>query len=174
MATEIELNGERYAVGKLSALQQFHVSRRIAPIIPSLIPVLMRFATGYDALVPARGPADAPEAAGAADAAEDAGALRDVLRMVDVVTPVLQPFADALAGLRDEDAEYVFGTCLSVVERRQDHGWSRIWSSAQQTAMFDDLDLGVMLPLVARVVIANLGPFMRGLLTSQTSSPAAI
>lgn len=39
--------------------------------------------------------------------------------------------------------------------------------------MFQDIDLGVMLPLVMRVITVNLGPFMQGLLTSQPSSPAA-
>lgn len=42
MALEIDLNGHRYSIGKLSAKQQFHMSRRIAPIVPTLIPVFVR------------------------------------------------------------------------------------------------------------------------------------
>ncbi|WP_175777636.1 phage tail assembly chaperone [Burkholderia anthina] len=178
MATEIELSGKRYQIGKLNAMQQFHVSRRIAPIIPSMIPVLMKF---YAEVERSRNAA-ANAALGALAAGEDAQAAgedaqaaeqRDVLGLVDSIAPVLQPFADALAGLKDEDAEYVFGTCLSVVERQHMNGWAKVWAAAQKTAMFDDMDIGSMLPLVVRVVVENLGPFISGLLTSQASSPAA-
>ena len=181
MATEIELNGARYAIGKLSAMQQFHVSRRIAPIIPPMIPVLVKFYAELEAADVARDQArangalaalagDSPAPDATAHAAEQS---RDLLPLVDAVAPVLQPFADALAGLKDEDAEYVFGTCLSVVERWQGAGWAKVWSVAHKTSMFDDIGIDVMLPLVVRVVVANLGPFISGLLTSQASSPAA-
>ncbi|MCA7948403.1 phage tail assembly chaperone [Burkholderia vietnamiensis] len=182
MTTEVQLNGVRYAIGKLSAMQQFHVSRRIAPIIPPMIPVLMKFYAELEqadvareqaranatlaALAECKGPSEAADAP-AADKS------RELLSMVDAIAPVLQPFADALAGLKDEDAEYVFGTCLSVVERWQSTSWAKVWNIAHKTSMFDDIGIDVMLPLVVRVVVANLGPFINGLLTSQASSPAA-
>ncbi|RQU63895.1 hypothetical protein DF143_07070 [Burkholderia cenocepacia] len=173
MATEIELSGKRYQIGRLSAMQQFHVSRRIAPIIPSMIPVLMKF---YAEIERSRNAA-ANTALSALAAGEDAPApapeQREVLGLVDTIAPVLQPFADALAGLKDEDAEYVFGTCLSVVERQHQNGWAKVWSAAHKTSLFDDMDMGSMLPLVVRVVVENLGPFINGLLTSQAGSPAA-
>ncbi len=188
MTTEVQLNGVRYAIGKLSAMQQFHVSRRIAPIIPPMIPVLMKFYAEIEQADIAREQARknaalAALAAGAEgeDGAEapaaDAGVAgdrsRELLSLVDAIAPVLQPFADALAGLKDEDAEYVFGTCLSVVERWQGASWAKVWNIAHKTSMFDDIGIDVMLPLVVRVVVANLGPFINGLLTSQASSPAA-
>ncbi|AOI65557.1 hypothetical protein WS51_18315 [Burkholderia territorii] len=182
MTTEVKLNGVRYAIGKLSAMQQFHVSRRIAPIIPPMIPVLMKFYAELEQADVAREQAranaalavlaerKAPSEAADAPAADKS---RELLSMVDAIAPVLQPFADALAGLKDEDAEYVFGTCLSVVERWQGASWAKVWNTAHKTAMFDDIGIDVMLPLVVRVVVANLGPFISGLLTSQTSSPVA-
>lgn len=186
MTTEIQLNGGRYVIGKLSAMQQFHVSRRIAPIIPPMIPVLMKFyaeleqadvareqARANAALAALAERAEGAEAAAAAAPAPAADRSRELLSMVDAIAPVLQPFADALAGLKDEDAEYVFGTCLSVVERWQSTSWAKVWNIAHKTAMFDDIGIDVMLPLVVRVVVANLGPFINGLLTSQASSPAA-
>ncbi|KWZ35217.1 phage tail assembly chaperone [Burkholderia anthina] len=191
MTTELKLNGVRYAIGKLNAMQQFHVSRRIAPIIPSMIPVLMKFYAELEqtdvareqertnaALAALAERAEGAEAAAAAASATAAPApaadrSRELLSMVDAIAPVLQPFADALAGLKDEDAEYVFGTCLSVVERWQGAGWAKVWNLAHKTSMFDDIGIDVMLPLVVRVVVANLGPFISGLLTSQASSPAA-
>ncbi len=145
MSLEIDLNGNRYSIGKLNAKQQFHISRRIAPILPTLIPVFVRLAGGNRVV------------------SEDPGGLADVL----------QPLADGLAAMKDEDAEYVLDTCLQVVQRKQEHGWAAVWSASQRTPMFQDIDLGVMLPLVMRVITVNLGPFMQGLLTSQTSSPEA-
>lgn len=182
MTTEVQLNGGRYVIGKLSAMQQFHVSRRIAPIIPPMIPVLMKFYAEIEQADVAREQARANAALAAlAEGKEpsegaDAPAAdksRELLSMVDAIAPVLQPFADALAGLKDEDAEYVFGTCLSVVERWQGTSWAKVWNIAHKTSMFDDIGIDVMLPLVVRVVVANLGPFINGLLTSQASSPAA-
>ena len=178
MTTEVQLNSVRYAIGKLSAIQQFHVSRRIAPIIPpSIIPVLMKFYAELEQADVAREQARANAALAALTGGEEAAPVvdqpRELLTLVDAIAPVLQPFADALAGLKDEDAEYVFGTCLSVVERWQGAGWAKIWSAAHKTSMFDDIGIDVMLPLVVRVVVANLGPFISGLLTSQASSPAA-
>ncbi|KVU22315.1 hypothetical protein WK65_18445 [Burkholderia ubonensis] len=185
MTTEIQLNGVRYAIGKLSAMQQFHVSRRIAPIIPPMIPVLMKFYAELEQADVVREQARANSALAAlaagvpaAESADEPGATtpdakRDILPIVDAIAPVLQPFADALAALKDEDAEYVFGTCLSVVERWQGAGWAKVWSAAHKTSMFDDIGIDVMLPLAVRVVVANLGPFIAGLLTSQASSPAA-
>ena len=145
MAQELDLNGHRYSIGKLSAKQQFHVSRRIAPIVPTLIPVLVRLAAGGRGIT------------------EDPGGMADVL----------QPLADGLAAMKDEDADYVLDTCMQAVQRRQEHGWTAIWSAGQRVPMFQDIDLSVMLPLALRVIVGSLGPFIQGLLTSQTGSPEA-
>lgn len=142
MAHEIDLAGNRYSLGRLTAMQQFHVSRRIAPIVPTLIPVFLR--------VRASG--------------------KPLDKDLEGLAAALQPLADGLAALRDEDAEYVFGICLGVVQRKQPTGWAKVWSGKE--TMFEDMDLSVTLPLVVQVITANLGPFIQGLLTSQQSGPA--
>ena len=139
MALEIDLNGHRYSIGKLSAKQQFHMSRRIAPIVPTLIPCSSASRQRRKRI------------------SEDPGGMADVL----------QPLADGLAAMKDEDAEYVLDTCMQAVQRKQ-HGWANIWSASQRVPMFQDIDLAVMLPLALRVITENLGPFIQGLLTSQT------
>ncbi|QYY30237.1 hypothetical protein K2O51_22970 [Cupriavidus pinatubonensis] len=160
MSREIELGGNTYSIGRLSAKQQLHVSRRIAPVIPPMIPAFLKLAEKLKA-----SGVDAPEASGAATAKLLMGGdLSDL-------GEALQPFADALAALNDADADYVFDNCLSAVQRRQDSGWARVVSLEQKTLMFQDMDLGVMLPLVVQVIVANLGPFIRGLLTSLPSNP---
>lgn len=140
--SEVEIAGQRYRIGRLSAIKQFHVSRRIAPIIPTLIPVFMRLKV--------------------------AGDLRhDFLGMAELV----QPFADSIAAMSDEDTEFIFSSCLTNVHRNTGKTWAAIWSAQAHDCMFDDMDLGVLIHLVIRVVQDNLAPFIRGLLTSQEGSP---
>jgi hypothetical protein len=86
---------------------------------------------------------------------------------------------DAIAGMNDTDAEYVLGTCLSVVQRQTTAtSWAPVWSEKAKACMFDDVDMGVMVKLALEVVKDSLGPFIRGLLTSlpeasPDSQPAA-
>lgn len=143
MATEVMIADQLYSIRKMSAMQQFHVSRRIAPIIPLLMPVLTRFL----------------------QQGKPAG---DDLEMI---AAALQPLADGLAAMSDAESEYVIATCLEVVQRKQPTGWASIWSASAKRPMFDDIDLGVMLQLVVRVIMDNLGPFISGLLTNLSSSP---
>lgn len=151
MSREIQLGGNAYSIGRLTAKQQFHVSRRIAPIIPPLIPVFMKLA----------------KTTGGA-----AGAIGALTGDLDGFGQALQPFADALAAMNDADADYVMDNCLTAVQRQQPTGWARVMSPEQKTLMFQDMDMAVILPLVVQVIVANLGPFIQGLLTSQASSPA--
>lgn len=136
---EIQERGQVYRIGRLDAFKQLHVSRRLAPIVPTLVPVFLKIARQDSALE------DLPGTAA-----------------------ILQPFADALAGMADADAEYLLATCLGVVQRQTaPTTWAPVWSQSARACMFDDMDLGVMVKLVLEVVQDSLGPFIRGLLTSQ-------
>jgi hypothetical protein len=145
--TEFDYAGHDYRIGKLSAFQQFHVSRKIAPLIPPLIPVFMKV-----------------KAAGKAGAlAADLGALQELL----------QPFADGLAAMQDEAAEYVVGTCLSALKRQDKESghWAAVWNPSGKVFMFADLnDLSGTIPLVLRVIQDSLGPFIQGLLTGKQTA----
>ncbi|WP_047236644.1 phage tail assembly chaperone [Chromobacterium subtsugae] len=142
---EFELNGAEYRAGKLDAMKQFHLSRRLAPVIPALIPLFSLAAKGgLDNLL-------SNDTAGVAAAAE--------------------PLARALAEMPDDHAEFVIATCMSAVRRRQGDQWSSVWLNG--VCMFDDMELDTILPLVVRVLRDNLGGFMAGLVTKQTASPPA-
>lgn len=136
---EINDGGQTYRVGRLNTFAQLHVSRRLAPLVPTLLPAFLKVAKQE--------------------------------RMIDDIAgtaTLLQPFADALAGMKDADAEFVYGTCLAVVQRRTTPTtWAPVWNSTASVSMFDDMDLGVMTRLVLEVVQDSLGPFIRGLLTGQ-------
>lgn len=141
---QFEVGGHTYRAGKLDAFRQFHVSRRIAPIIPTLIPIFLTVMR--DKSVTSNG---------------------------DALAALLQPFADGLASMSDETSEYVIATCLSVVQRKTgEKTWANVWNMGASVSMFDDIDLGTIMQIVIKVVADSLGPFIQGLLTSQMESAA--
>lgn len=142
-----EINGAEYRADKLTAMQQFHVSRRIAPLIPALIPIAMSVMKSLD---------------------KDGDMVASLLSN----PAVLQPFTDALAALPDEQINYVFDECLGVVKRKVGDGWMRVWDKKSHTTLSDDVgDMSVLLPVVVQIIKDNLGPFIRGFLTSQAPAP---
>ncbi|MGX5879409.1 hypothetical protein MJS38_04415, partial [Burkholderia gladioli] len=143
MATEKEIGGQRYQLGRMSAMQQFHVSRRIATVLPPLIRTYLDMATSDEPLT----------------------------KNLKLLATSIEPVMEALSQLKDEDAEYVVGASMRVVERHHGAGWARVWSPTQNVCMFDDIDMGAMLTLTGYVIMENLGPFIQGLLTDLASSP---
>lgn len=140
---EFEINGLNYRAEKLDAFKQFHLSRKIAPVIPPLIPIFMKLS-------------------------QEGSLSQDLSAIADV----LEPFATALSEMNDQAAEYVIGTALSVVKRQNGSLWTPVWNSSINACAFDDMDMGVMLKIVFKVVQDNLGPFIQGLLTSHQSDPS--
>lgn len=136
---EFTIGEKQFRAGKLDAFKQLHVSRRIAPIIPPLIPIFVKVAKDGD-----------------------------LTKDIEGFAAVLEPFAEGLAGMSDADTEYVFGTCLSVVKRQVGTNWTPVWNAQANVCMFDDIDLGEMIQIVIKVVQDSLGNFINGLLTSQT------
>ena len=47
---EFEIDGKQFRANKLDTFQQLHVSRRISPLIPLLIPVLLEVAKSKGAI----------------------------------------------------------------------------------------------------------------------------
>lgn len=142
MDIEFELNGVQYRASKLDTFKQFHLSRKIAPVIPTLIPVFMEISRENG----------------------------DLAKNIDKLAVLLQPFADGLAALSDENSEYMMATCLSVVKRNAGDKWMPIWSQGQKVCLFDDIDLGGMIQICITVIQDSLGSFIQGLLTSQAGS----
>jgi hypothetical protein len=139
---EFEIKGITYKAAKLDAFKQLHLSRKIAPVIPTLIPLYM--AISKDA---------------------------DVKDDLDTLAKMLQPFADAIAGLSNDSTEYIMETCLSVVKRNQDGAWHAVWNVPGKVAMYDE-DIGTLLQICLKVIQDSLGAFIQGLLMSQQDNPA--
>lgn len=136
----VTVNGTNYQIGKLDAMRQFHVMRRLTGVASALgdtVGVVSR-AGGIKALLEGKGP--------------------------DPVK-VIEPLTKAISAMTDADSEYVIMNCLSVVKRQVagDTGWAPVVVSNQ--LMYQDMDLPVMLQLVWRVLEDNLASFFSALPT---------
>ena len=146
----IPIGGHDYSIGRLNALDQLHVSRKIAPIIPNIMPILTEVAKGDLGKVIASIETD--------ENAELAG--------LEPLAKALEPFMEAIAKIPEEDVNYVIYKCLSVVKRNG----SVVCRG--ESIMFDDLDMNHLLPLTVAVIRTNLGNFIQGLLTKASSIQA--
>lgn len=138
MSAEFEIAGQTYRAGKLDAFRQFHVFRRLTPVL---------------------------------------GSMGGLNRAAENPMEALAPVAQAIAGLSDADCEYVLGTCLGVVQRRQGTTWANVWNASAKRPMFDDIDLPAMLQIAVRVAEENFGGFLADILSissgeGQPASPS--
>lgn len=134
---EYELNGVRYQIGRMSVKDQFHVARKIAPVVAGL-------GRGY-----------AMAAIAASSNSENTTQDGDLFE-------ALTPVADILSKMQDAEVDYVLNKCLSVVAKWNGQSWAKVMSNGSM--MFDDMDLSTMVQIVMEVVQSNLGPSLQGLL----------
>ncbi len=147
--TELEIGGNAYRINSMSAMTQFHVMRKLGPVLPGIVPVL----------------AQAAAALPQADGQEDGGAMTTV-DGVAAIAMAARPLLDGLAAMADADAEYVINHCLSAVMRRDAGGKS--WSAVSRdgVTMFDDIDLMASMHLVWAVLRENYTGFFRAASTA--------
>lgn len=133
--TETTLNGQTYQLGKLDAMKQLHITRRIAPLLTQLT------ALAKSVQVP------------------EGGSSMSSLLAMDLTG--LQPLAQALASLPDADVDYIVGTCMNVVNRRMENGtgWAKVMAP-NNVMMYADIDMSVMMQLVIQVIWSNLQGFI--------------
>ena len=146
----IPIGGHDYTIGRLNALDQLHVSRKIAPIIPNIMPILTEVAKG-----------DLEKVIASIETDENAE-----LAGLEPLAKALEPFMEAIAKMPEDDVNYVIYKCLSVVKRNG----SVVCRG--ESIMFDDLDMNHLLPLTVAVIRTNLGNFIQGLLTKASSIQA--
>lgn len=139
MTLEFTVGGHTYRAGKLDARRQFHVTRRLAPLLaefmtPDVAAALKGPGQGADAAI--------PEA-----------------QLAGMMTAV----AERLGDLPDESLDYVINHCLLVVERQQaTGGWARVMLSGERL-MFEDLDMRGLLEITWKVLQDSLAGFFDGL-----------
>lgn len=152
------INAHSYDIGKLNAKQQFHVLRKLAPLIthvPALLPLAHQFKTKGDA------------------ASENAVLENSALLQA------IGPVASAFAELPEKDADYVIHTCLGVVRRQAQGGTGYCGLvTTGGDLMFEGMPMLEMLTLVVHVLRESLGDFFSALPkpsreAAETSPPAA-
>jgi hypothetical protein len=72
---------------------------------------------------------------------------------------LIQPLMQAIASMTDADCDFILDACLNVVRRQQKDAWSPIYAGANQSLMFDDIDMTVMLQIAGKVIQDNLSSF---------------
>lgn len=85
---QITIGNKNYTIGRLNALDQLHVSRKIAPIIPNLIPIISEVAKGGLAKV-----------IESIESGKDDDIENLDLSNLDGLSTALSPLMDAIAGM---------------------------------------------------------------------------
>ena len=141
---DLEIKGQPHRTGRLNARQQFHVTRRLAPVMIARMQGIAAMAAIVGAS--ARPAADAVEPEGQPPLSGDA------------LIAGFMPIANAIKALSDEEADYVITTCLSVCSKLV-NGQAAPVQAPNGRLMFDDMDMAGMLKLVQAVVKENCESF---------------
>lgn len=138
---ELTVGKHVYRIGALNAMQQFHVSRRIAPLLAT---------AGINLAMLARGSK----------------------LSVEEILPTLGPVSMMLAGMSDEQTDYIFATCLGVVQRKEMAGSKELWAPVANGALmqYQDIDMLGMIRLVIAVLQHNLEDFFKELIAQADST----
>lgn len=105
--TTVDIGAATYRFGKLDAMQQFHIVRRLLPILASLgvSPDMLRELGGKD---------------------NDLGMLA-----------VMAPIMDMVAKMPDAEVNYILQSALSVVQRQQGDNWAPVQNRTGQLMFAD-------------------------------------
>ena len=140
-------NKEDFKFNKLDAIKQFHIIRRLAPVVGELMAVVT----------------NASNLMKNGKKAEDA-TLDDI--DFDVVAKNIGPLMEALAKLPDADVDYCLYGLLSAAERKiTGGGWAKVTTPDGKHLMFEDikLDMVFMMSICAGSFMANIAGFINAL-----------
>lgn len=141
MENSFELGGRQFKLNKIDPFKQFHVARRMGPILVDLLPAL-----------------------------RDAGGMTSVQKLAEIpeteklnlVGKILSPIISGMSKLSDEDADRVLLDLLSAVEMQQPTGnWARVASDS--LLMIQDFELADLLNIAGRSFVFNLSRFTSAL-----------
>jgi hypothetical protein len=149
---KFEVHGVQYETGAMDAIEQFHVARRLMPVMNQLQNVFFQLM--------------------------QEGLVKEGQQAVEVdigllMGRIMEPVGQALASMPQADADYVLRACTSRA-RRQDLNtgtWSVVAMPTGQL-MFQDIDINVLMRLVVETIVGNLSsffPVLQGINGSSTS-----
>lgn len=128
---DFSFNNRNYKLNKLDAFKQYHIVRRLAPILGDLLPALGKLSKKKKI--------------------EEIGE-----EELEAFTPIFKGFAN----LSDEDANRVLLGLIEAVEIQQTTGnWARVVVNNQ--LMFQDFEFPELMQLAGRAFMYNLGNFLK-------------
>lgn len=135
---DFEIGGRKFKLCKIDAFKQFHIVRRIGPLLSDLLPAMKGMQNQKNI-------EDLPEG-----------------DKLDLIAKFAGPIMNGLSKLPDADADLVLFGLLSAVEVQQAAGnWAKVSTSSM--LMIQDLELSVLLQLAGRAFMFNLAGFFGAL-----------
>lgn len=135
-SNEFTIGGRKFKLGKIDAFRQFHIVRRIGPLLAEFFP-------GLAAMAKSQGKS--------ASMTEE--------EKLEEFGKVLQPVMDGLSKLSDADADYVLLRLLGAVEVHQPEfgSWAKI--ATDQGVVMQNLELPILLQCAGRALMFNMSGF---------------
>lgn len=136
--------GERqFKLSKINAMLQFHIARRVGPILADLIPLMKEI-----------------------DRLEKAGKLGKDLSVdeqFEQIAAFVGPVMNGISKLPDAEAEKVLFGLLTAVEVHQPqfNSWAKVTDGTR--LMIQDLDLATLIHAAGRAFVFNLAGFFSAL-----------
>jgi hypothetical protein len=134
---DFEIGGRKFKLNKIDAFKQFHIVRRIGPILADLIPAMK----------------NVQQISGKAELSES--------EKLDQFAALAAPFMTGLSKLSDADSELVLFGLLSSVEVNANGAWAKVATSSM--LMMQDMELPILLQVAGRAFMFNLSGFFAAL-----------
>lgn len=137
---DFTIGAREFKLSKVDAFKQFHIVRRISPILADLLPGIKEFQKLSK---------------------KDNSQLSDDDKFEQFV-PLAAPLIAGFSKLSDDDSNYVLLGLLSSVEIKQEHGnWARV--ATKDMIMIQDMELPMLLQIAGRAFMYNLSSFFSAL-----------
>ena len=135
---DFEIGQTKFKLNKIDAFKQFHIARRLAPILADLLPAMKTI--------------QKVEKAGLSESEK-------LDQFAEIATPLLK----GLSNLSDEDSNKVLFGLLSSVEVQQEAtgNWAKV--SNDQMLLIQNLELPILLQIAGRAFAFNLQGFFGAL-----------
>lgn len=136
MNRDFEAGGKKFKLNKINAFDQFHIVRRLAPVLGELLPFLGKVKGMSQEQI-------------------------DDPTFLEKHLGDFSPVLSGLAKLSDEDSNRVLMGLCSAVEMYQpeSNSWARV--AHGQNLMFQNLELPVLLQIAGRSFAYNMADFFR-------------
>lgn len=132
MSNSFEIGTQEFKLNKINAFKQFHIVKRISPILADMIPAMK----------------DMQKVGQGKQSESD---------KLDEFAKILTPIMNGIAKLSDADSDKVLYGLLSSVEVKQGVGWAKV--STDEMLMMQDMELPLLLQLAGRAFAFNLQGF---------------